>query len=168
MKRHSVAYFLQPILEHHDREKFEVTAYSNSDSSDEVTEQLKRSCERWREIATVGDEQVVEMIRADAIDILIDLAGHTTGNRLAVFGRKPAPIQMTYLGYPNTSGLSAIDYRITDDLADPPGTTEAFHSERLLRLPAPFLCYQPPDVAPDVVDPPMVRTVRRRPSLMRL
>jgi predicted O-linked N-acetylglucosamine transferase (SPINDLY family) len=157
LKRHSVAYFLQPLFEHHDREKFEITAYSNTDLADDVTEQLKRSCERWRDIVTMGDEQVAETILADEIDILIDLAGHTTGNRLAVFGRKPAPIQMTYLGYPNTTGLSSIDYRVTDELADPPGMTEAFHSEKLLRLPAPFLCYQPPGVAPDVVEPPMLR-----------
>ncbi|MEA2734750.1 MAG: hypothetical protein QOE14_1201, partial [Humisphaera sp.] len=159
LRRHSVAYFLEPILAHHDREKFEITAYSNTETADDVTERLRQKVDRWRDILAMGDDQAAELIRHDAIDVLIDLAGHTTGNRLAVFGRKPAPVQMTYLGYANTTGLSTIDYRIADDVTDPVGMTETHYSEKLIRLPAPFLCYAPPEthLTPDVVEPPMLR-----------
>jgi predicted O-linked N-acetylglucosamine transferase (SPINDLY family) len=157
LKRHSVAYFLEPILEHHDRSRFEITAYSNTTAPDEVTDRLRARCDGWRDIITMNDDEVAEQVRTDGIDILVDLAGHTTGNRLGVFGRKPAPVQMTYLGYPNTTGLSAIDYRITDAFCDPPGMTELFHSERLLRLDPPFICYRPPENAPPVVEPPLIR-----------
>jgi predicted O-linked N-acetylglucosamine transferase (SPINDLY family) len=158
LKCHSVAYFLEPILEHHDRNAFEITAYSNTESADEVTQRLKSRCDRWRDILTVSDDAAAEMIRKDQIDILIDLAGHTTGNRLPLFGREPAPVQVTYLGYPNTTGVEQIDYRITDDLCDPIGLTDAHHSEKLLRVSAPFITYRPPENAPDLVDPPAMRT----------
>lgn len=156
-KRHSVAYFLEPILQHHDRGRFEVTGYSSTDIADAVTERLKARCDRWRDIAGMSDAAAAELVRQDAIDVLIDLAGHTTGNRLGLFGLRPAPVQVTYLGYPSTTGLSTIDYRITDGLCDPPGLTEAFHSERLLRIDPPFICYRPPEDAPPVADPPALR-----------
>jgi predicted O-linked N-acetylglucosamine transferase (SPINDLY family) len=96
------------------------------------------------------------MIAADNIDVLVDLAGHTAGHRLGIFAHRPAPVQVSYLGYPATTGLSRIQYRLTDALADPPGTTEAQHTERLVRLPASFLCYAPPagEQAPPVNEPP--------------
>jgi predicted O-linked N-acetylglucosamine transferase (SPINDLY family) len=94
------------------------------------------------------------MIRQDGIDILVDLAGHTADNRLLVFARKPAPVQVTYLGYGDTTGLSAIDYRLTDAYADPPGLTERFHTEQLIRLSPAFLCYRPDDPCPEVAPLP--------------
>ncbi|HEX8524435.1 MAG TPA: hypothetical protein VF669_19420, partial [Tepidisphaeraceae bacterium] len=97
------------------------------------------------------DPQLDALIRQHRIDILIDLAGHTAGNRLIVFGRKPAPVQVTYLGYPDTTGVATVDFRITDTLADPPGA-EQFHTEKLLRIPQCFLCFQPPPQAPPVSD----------------
>jgi predicted O-linked N-acetylglucosamine transferase (SPINDLY family) len=124
---------------------------------DDVTDRLRGKCDLWRDITALTDDQAAEMIRRDEIDILVDLAGHTVRNRLTLFGRKPAPVQVTYLGFPNTTGVRAIDYRMTDALADPVGQTERFHVEKLIRLPPPFLCYRPPDAAPPVADPPAAR-----------
>jgi predicted O-linked N-acetylglucosamine transferase (SPINDLY family) len=156
-KRHSVAFFIEPLLANHDHSRFEITAYSAVTSPDAVTARLRGLCDRWRDIAGMTDQTLAAAIRADAIDILIDLAGHTAGSRLPMFALRPAPVQMTYLGYPGTSGLRAMDYRITDAIADPPGA-EQFHTEKLLRVePGPFLCYQPPPESPPVVDAPAIR-----------
>ena len=135
-RQHSVSHFFIPLLEHHDRGSFEIFCYANMPSVDGMSERMKRSCDVWRDIFGVSDEAVAHMIRADGIDILVDLSGHSGGNRLSVFARKPAPIQVTYLGYPNTTGIKAIDYRFTDALADPPGMTDHLNAETLWRLPA--------------------------------
>ena len=147
---HSVAYFLLPILSGHDRESFEVFAYVNNRQQDETTQQLREVIDQWREVHDCEDNEFADMIRRDQIDILIDLSGHTDGGRPLVFARKPAPVQVTYLGYANTTGLDAIDYRITDSLADPEGVADPYHTERLIRLPQSFLCYQPPRDCPDI------------------
>jgi protein O-GlcNAc transferase len=149
-RQHSVAYFLEPVLAHHDHVHFEIFCYSNNPIEDDVTERLKSYADHWQCIAGFSDEQTAQHIRADKIDILIDLNGHSGSSCLLVFARKPAPIQITWLGYPNTTGLSAIDYRITDQFADPLGMTENFHSEVLVRLPECFSCYQPPRDTPEV------------------
>ncbi len=149
-RQHSVAFFLEPLLSNHDHDRFEIFCYSNHQQEDEVTKRLRRHADHWRHIARVPDDVVAEQIRTDRIDILVDLSGHTAHNRLLVFARRPAPIQVTWLGYPNTTGLSAMDYRITDSFADPVGMTEDFHSETLIRLPESFSCYQPPADAPEV------------------
>jgi len=149
---HPVAYFILAILGCHDKKQVETFCYSNVDHPDQATEHLKEMSDHWREIFTLSDQRVSDMIQDDKIDILVDLSGHTAHNRLILFAGKPAPVQVTYLGYPNTTGLDAMDYRITDTLADPPGKTERFHSERLIRLPGCFLCYIPPKGAPDVKD----------------
>jgi pseudouridine synthase len=105
----------------------------------------------------LSDDEVAELVRGEQIDILVDLAGHSAQNRLSVFARRPAPVAATWIGYPNTTGLEAIDYRITDPWCDPPGTTEHLHSERLIRLPHGFSCYQPPSGAPAVAELPAAR-----------
>ncbi len=151
---HAVAYFFEPALAARDRERFEVTCYSDAKVADPTTGRLRAQCERWRDLAGRSDEEAAEQIRADGIDILVDLAGHTARHRLLAFARRPAPVQVTWLGYPNTTGLAAIDYRLTEAVCDPPGATEAWHSEKLLRLAGPFSCYRPPSEAPLVTPPP--------------
>jgi predicted O-linked N-acetylglucosamine transferase (SPINDLY family) len=118
-RTHSVAFFIEPVLAHHDPERFEIFAYYNHQQSDAITEKLKGHCHHWCSICNMPDEQVAERIRRDGIDILVDLAGHTANNRLLVFAYKPAPVQVSWLGYPNTTGLSTMDYRLTDAWADP-------------------------------------------------
>lgn len=149
-RRHSVAFFVEPVVAAHHRSEVEVYCYSNVTLPDAVTERIRAAADCWREIRGLPDQQVAELIRGDGIDILVDLAGHTGGSRLKVFARKPAPVQVTWCGYAATTGLAAIDYRLTDALADPPGQTERLHTEELVRLPVPFTCYRPADDAPEV------------------
>lgn len=140
-RKHSVAYFIEPILAHHDSDRFEVFAYYNRDDQDEKTKTIRARCQHWRSIFNMADEEVAQLVRRDGIDILVDLSGHTGRNRLLVFGRKPAPVQVTWIGYPNTTGVQGIGYRITDAVADPPGLTDDLYTEELVRLPRCFLCY---------------------------
>lgn len=140
---HSVAYFAETVLSRRNRRDFEIYAYSNATRADEVTDRLKTYCDFWREIAGLHDEGVAELVRQDGIDILVDLTGHTDKNRLLVFARRPAPVQVTWLGYPNTTGLSTMDYRLTDRFAEPEGMTEHLNTEKLYRLPEVFCCYTP-------------------------
>ncbi|MEI7863418.1 MAG: tetratricopeptide repeat protein, partial [Planctomycetota bacterium] len=150
LRQHSVAYFLLPLLEHRDRDQVHVTAYSNSVVADEVSERIQRSVDSWCGIAGASDEQVAERIRADRIDILVDLSGHTADHRLLVFARKPAPVQITWVGYPGTTGLDAMDYRCSDPLVDPPGETTRLSSEQVLLLPQTMWCYVPLSGSPEV------------------
>ncbi len=150
-RTHSVAYFIEPILAGHNRDRVDVFCYSalTKDKYDATTARLQTLDVRWRDIHGLSDPALARLIRDDAIDILVDLAGHTAHSRIMAFRYKPAPLQITWLGYPNTTGLPAMDYRLTDEWADPPGQ-EAFHTERLVRLPHGFLCYLPPADAPVV------------------
>lgn len=152
-RTHSVAYFFEPLLANHDWQAVETVCYSTAMHTDATTRRLQSLAGQWRDISRDGIEQTVNLIRADQIDILVDLAGHTAGNRLKVFSHKPAPVQVTYLGYPDTTGLSTIDYRLTDALSDPDGQ-EAFYTENLVRLQDGFLCYQPPANSPEVASLP--------------
>lgn len=151
--RHSVSYFIEPVLSHHDRNKFEVFAYHCAPGSDEVTRRLGQQVEHWRNVARLSPLDLAEQIRSDGIDLLIDLAGHTANHRLLTFAMKPAPVQISYLGYPNTSGLDTMDYRISDGRADPVDQAE-FCSESLLRLADCFHCYQPEPDLPLTIAPP--------------
>ena len=156
LRRHSVAYFIEPVFRGHDRQAYRLYAYSDACRGDAVTERLRDGAEQWRDTCGWSDERLVEQIREDAIDILVDLTGHTAGNRMLVFARRPAPLQVSYLGYPATTGLATMDYRLSDARADPEGMTEPLHSERLLRMPESFLCFEAPEEAPAVVAPPSV------------
>src|SRR5439155_17492787 len=125
-------FFLDKVLANHDRARFAVTCYSAVARPDAMTQRLKGVVEQWRDIHNVGDDQAAEMIRRDGIDILVELAGHTEGNRLLLMARRPAPIQVTYLGYPNTTGLSQIDYLITDARVAP-AEADRFYAEMVVR-----------------------------------
>lgn len=155
--RHSVAYFLEPILRHHDRTRVDVTCYSTLMRPDAVTERLRGLADRWRDISLLSVEAAAAQVAEDGIDILVDLSGHTAGNRLSLFARKPAPVQVSYLGHPATTGIEAIDYRLGDAHTDPPGACEDHYVERLWRLPGCFLAYQPDSDAPPVAAPPAGR-----------
>lgn len=150
---HSVAFFLEPLLVGHDFRQVEVFCYSGVTRPDAMTERMQGWAHHWRDIAGLPDEQVAAMVSADGIDILVDLAGYTGGCRLGLFARKPAPVQASWLGYLDTSGLEAMDYRLTDALVDTAGR-EAFYVESLVRLPGCFLCYQPLPDAPEVAELP--------------
>lgn len=154
--RHSVSYFIEPVIAHHDRSRFEVYCYSNNPKPDAVTERIKGLVEHWRDIAFIPDAAACEQIVGDGIDILVDLSGHTAGNRLKLMASKPAPLQANYLGYPATTAMPAIDYRFVDAITDPPGEADRMHTEKLVRLPGCFLTYQPPADAADVVPPPSI------------
>jgi predicted O-linked N-acetylglucosamine transferase (SPINDLY family) len=150
LRDHPVTAFIEPVLKLHDREKFEIFGYSTTKAPDAVTERLRLQTSQWRDIQGWDADKAAELVRQDGIDILVDLAGHTTDNGLLIFARKPAPVQVTWIGYPNTTGLEAMDYRLTDEITDPPGMTEQWHSERLIRLPKNFSCYCAPAESPAV------------------
>ena len=156
LRTHPVASFLEPILAHHDRLRFDVVCYADAPSPDAVTTRLQSLEHGWRTIHGMSDAQVVELVRGDGIDILVDLAGHTANNRLVVFARRPAPVQVTYLGYPNTTGLTTVNVLLTDAVVDPPGLA-SWSTERLQRLPAGFCVFEPPAYAPDVAESPCGR-----------
>lgn len=148
-RAHAVNHFFEPILEHQDKARFETFCYSDTGRPDKVTERLRGHAQHWRDISGLPDEAVTEQVRADAIDILVDLAGHTEHGRLGVFAAKPARCQISYIGYPNTTGLAAMDYRIVDGCTAP--VDEAPRgSEGLLRLARGFACFRPPAHAPEV------------------
>jgi predicted O-linked N-acetylglucosamine transferase (SPINDLY family) len=146
---HPVGRLLLPVLRAHDRAAVEPFCYAASRRQDRVTAALRAASAGWRDVAGLGDAALVEAVRADRIDILVDLAGHTAGNRLLAFARRPAPVQASWLGYPSTTGLEAIDWLITDSIHAPPGA-EAEAVERLMRLPHGLLCFGAPDEAPPV------------------
>jgi protein O-GlcNAc transferase len=153
LRLHSVAFFLLPLLEAHDRENFNVTCYATNARVDGVTERLRACSDSWRVLVGLSDDAAAQRIRDDRIDILVDLSGHTAGNRLPVFARKPAPVQVTYLGIAGTTGLSSIDYRLTDDYVDPRGD-ESYCTEESVRLPDTAWCFAPVSGSPDVASPP--------------
>jgi predicted O-linked N-acetylglucosamine transferase (SPINDLY family) len=150
LRDHPVAYFAEPLLAAHDRSRISISVYSNTPRADAFTERLRRSVDAWHEVRSLDDAQLAALIRQHAIDVLVDLSGHVANNRLLAFARKPAPVQVTYLGYPNTTGMRAMDYKLTDAWHDPPGLTEGFYVEQLSRLDGGAWCYRPRDEMPPV------------------
>jgi predicted O-linked N-acetylglucosamine transferase (SPINDLY family) len=148
-RTHSVGFFLNAFLRHHDASKFEITCYSNAFVEDAMTADMKCHVARWRVIAGRSDAEVAAEIVRDRIHILVDLSGHTSGNRLGVLARRPAFVQASYLGYPDTTGSPCIDFRITDAEADPPGS-ERYGTEKPIRIAPTYFCFQPPADAPTV------------------
>jgi protein O-GlcNAc transferase len=154
---HSVAHFMLPILSHHDRGAVEVFCYHTGRHEDAMTVRLRDCAEHWRDTAGLSDAELERTLRGDELDILVELTGHSDHHRLTMLARRVAPIQVTYLGYPNTTGVPAIDYRITDARADPPDIAEQFCVEKLVRLPETFLCYAPPAVTVETTAAPVRR-----------
>lgn len=148
-RRHPVTSLFAPILERHDRERFETFCYYNHPGSDEVTERVRGAAAHWRDVNALSDSELAQRIEADGIDILIDLAGHTAWNRLRMFARKPAPVLVEWLGYFNSTGIETFDYFLSDPHSSPPGQ-ERWFSEKLLRLPETRFCYSPHAFMPEV------------------
>lgn len=157
LREHPVVNFIEPVFVNRSREAFEVFCYANHRVEDAVSERLKTGVDRWRNISALSDEETAGLIRKDGIDILVDLSGHTALNRLLVFARKPAPVQVTMIGYMQTTGMVAMDYRITDATLDPIGTSERWSTEKLVRLPAGAAPFQPPRDCPEVNDLPALQ-----------
>jgi protein O-GlcNAc transferase len=155
-RTHSLAYFFEPLMTLRDRNAFEIYCYEEGTKPDHVTKHYRTQADQWRTVAHLSEEELCGLVRADGIDIFVDLVGHTGNNRLLAFARKPAPIQVTYLGYLGTTGTNRIDYLFTDPWADPPDQP-AFYSEELIRLSSGFHVYLPPDDAPEVGSLPSLR-----------
>jgi len=155
-REHPVSVFIEPVLAHHDRSHFTIACYAQVAAPDVVTGRIESTTDLWRNIVGRSHDEVAQQVRADGIDILVDLCGHLLDNRLPVLARKPAPVQSLWLGYLNTSGTSRIDYRLTDGWADPVDSADLFYSEKLFRLPHAFFVYQPPVEAPPVGPSPML------------
>jgi protein O-GlcNAc transferase len=151
---HVVGRNLLPLLREHDRSAFDVICYSNNQTNDAVTAQFRQMATGWREITGKPDDAVAQLIRNDAIDVLVDTTLHMEGSRLLVFARKPAPVQVTFAGYPGSTGLETMDYRLTDVHLDPPGMHDASYIERSWRLPNTFWCYDPLGADTTVGAPP--------------
>ena len=149
-RSHSIAHFIEPILARHDHFGFEIFCYWTGAEADAVTERLMRMADHWIIARGLNDAALVERIRADEIDILVDLSGHSAGNRLLVFARKPSPVQITWMGFLGTTGFDSMDYLFTDVVADPPGNGDDTCAEQLIRLPRTSMCYRPPSEAPPV------------------
>lgn len=154
LRTHSVTHFLEPLLRHFNRDAFELYLYHDHFNVDETSRRLAGYAASWTNFTGQSHERVEAQLRADQLDCLIDLAGHTGGNRLPVFARRVAPVQITYLGYPNTTGLQTMDYRFTDAIADPVGDVDVFATEKLIRFSSCAWAYQPPGDAPDVSPAP--------------
>ncbi len=153
-RRHSVGFFIEELLRHHDPREVEVHAYSDVAQPDALTARFMKLAPHWHDVAAWDDERLRAAIRDAGIDVLVDLSGHTNGNRLSVFAKRAAPVQVSALGYPATTGVSAMDYRLCDAVTDPPGS-EAYATEELMRLHA-LHCFTPPADAPAVAALPML------------
>jgi protein O-GlcNAc transferase len=156
-RNHPVGIFIEQVLAHHDKDCFEIFCYSNHGISDDLTERLRSYADHWRNVLAQPDEALAQRIRRDGIDILVDLAGHTGGNRLLTFALKPAPVQVTWMSYIATTGLKAIDYIIANRYIIPP-QDDCYYVERVVRLPHSFLCFAPPRFPLEVSPLPALST----------
>ncbi len=148
-RMHSVAFFVEPVIEHHDRSRFEVFCYSDGEREDAVTQRLRGAADHWRGVSGLDDRRSAVLFAAELFDVLVELGGHTSHNRLSMFALRPAPVQVTWLGYPNTTGMSQMDYRLVDEWTDPPEL--AGHClETLQYLKTGFLAYRPGRGSPGV------------------
>lgn len=145
----SAAPFIEPLLSGRDRKAFRAVCYSASTRTDQMTQRLRAQADLWRDIDGVSDDRAAALAREDGLDILVDLNGHTRGGRLGLFALRAAPVQVTYLGYGATTGIAAIDYRITDSWIDPSGISEQYYCERLVHLSRSMWCFSPPEAAPE-------------------
>jgi len=151
---HAVGQALAPVFAQHDRDRFHIILYGEVSRPDHITDAFVRCADGWRSTVGLSDEDALSSIKADGIDILVDLAGHTDGNRLGIFARRAAPIQVTWHGYPATTGLKSMDYRIVDEITDPPGEGDELASEKLIRLADGFIGARPHIALPQVLPPP--------------
>jgi predicted O-linked N-acetylglucosamine transferase (SPINDLY family) len=148
-RQHVVGWNLRPLLRCHDRDKFEIFCYASVKNPDHFTLELQKFANHWRNVIALTDDCLADQIREDKIDILVDLCLHLDGHRLPVFARKPAPVQLTYLGYCSTTGLKSIDYRLSDSELDPPNADLSSYMEETIRLPRSYWCYEPGGPAPN-------------------
>ncbi|HEY1998922.1 tetratricopeptide repeat protein [Paraburkholderia sp.] len=146
---HCQSLFTVPLFAHHDHNQFEIYCYASVERPDDLTRRIDGYVDVWREVRALDDEQLAQQIRADGIDILVDLTMHMADGRPLLFARKPAPVQMAWLAYPGTTGIEAIDYRLTDPRLDPP-SNDGHYTERSVRLPDSFWCYDPLTQSPQV------------------
>jgi len=154
---HCQAFFTLPVLRNHDRKSFEIFCYSNAEKSDATTDLIRVNIDGWRDIAGLDDDAAADMIRQDKIDILVDLTLHMDRSRLLVFARKPAPVQITWLGYPGTTAVPAMDYRLSDPIIDPTDADQPYYSEQTIRLPETWWCYDPLTTGPALESLPALR-----------
>jgi predicted O-linked N-acetylglucosamine transferase (SPINDLY family) len=160
LRTHSVAFFLEPLLAALDRSQFEIILYHNHPTVDATSQRLRALAALWRNLVGQTEDAAAATIYADAPDVLFDLTGHTGYNRTALFARRLAPVQIAYLGYPNTTGLQAMDYRFTDSIADPEGESEPFYTEKLIRFSTTAWSYASPPTAPEIGPPPVEKSGR--------
>ncbi len=152
-RSHVVGANLRPLFEKHNHDEFEIICYGDVTRPDAMTRWFQQHADRWCDTCGLSDEQLAQQVRDDRVDILVDLSLHTQGNRLLMFARKPAPVQVTFAAYPGSTGLTAIDYRLSDPYLDPPGMDESVYSEKTIRLPNSFWCYDPQDCCDVSVSP---------------
>jgi protein O-GlcNAc transferase len=149
LRTHPSHRFLFPVLEHLDRERFDLFLYSTAEKEDAITQTYKPLATQWRSAAMLSVRELARRIHEDRIDVLIDMAGHQQGGRPMAFHLRPAPVQAVWMGYPCTTGIQAMDYRITDSLVDP-ADFDGQSTEQLIRIDPLFTCYRPPAEAPDI------------------
>lgn len=154
--QHSTMYYFLPLLEHRNRFRFHATCFAGQTKRDALTSKIEALCDDWVDILAMTPDEAAKEVYERKIDILVDLSGHTGNNKLLIFARKPAPVQVSYIGYPNTTGLPTMDYRLTDWYADPPGS-DRYYTEKLVRLDGCFLCYKPEPVTPIVTETPALK-----------